>query len=566
MDIKDRNILILGGWGLVGTAVLRKLGEHRPNSIIILSLKEKEALEACQQMEQEFPHIKCIPEWGNIFVREELKDLSRNELMENDVYRGKVLEDTMNAYNQNIAHISFLNKVISRHRPHIIIDTVNTATGLAYQDIYKGYFTLKKMMKDQKEIPAPQKFNTEIEKMLTTQYIPQIIRHIQILHDSMVKNKTGLYLKIGTTGTGGMGLNIPYTHSEEKPSRVLLSKTSLGGAHTMLLFLMGRTPDGPIIKEVKPAAAIAWKSIGYGEIKKHGKPIRLFDCQLNQAVELNQNYSFNQQSAWDDLNENLKSVYIDTGENGIFSQGEFETITSQGQMEFVTPEEIAENAIMEILGDSTGHDILNALNNSVMGPTYRAGYMRHQALDEMDRLQIDNDLESIAFEILGPPRLSKILFEAYLLKKICGDLECIRGKNSKFLADEIEKIILENQKIRTEIISIGIPILLKDGKSLLRGPEVKIPNSGKGDSNPVNSDNINEWAEAGWVDLRQKNMEVWLERIEKILTFVGSLDIHDSSSRQHHGHHYWDSNKPLNIGRIAAWLFMNEDKGLRIKH
>src|SRR3546814_2041559 len=46
-----------------------------------------------------------------------------------------------------------------------------------------------------------------------------------------------------SSGTGGMGLNIPYTHSEEKPSRVLLSKSALAGAHSLLLFLLARTPE-----------------------------------------------------------------------------------------------------------------------------------------------------------------------------------------------------------------------------------------------------------------------------------------------------------------------------------
>ena len=68
---------------------------------------------------------------------------------------------------------------------------------------------------------------------------------------AMVKAGTGAYIKIGTSGTGGMGLNIPYTHSEEKPSRVLLSKSALAGAQTLLLFLMARTPGGPITQEIK---------------------------------------------------------------------------------------------------------------------------------------------------------------------------------------------------------------------------------------------------------------------------------------------------------------------------
>ena len=53
-----------------------------------------------------------------------------------------------------------------------------------------------------------------------------------------------------------MGLNIPYTHSEEKPSRVLLSKSAVAGAHSMLLFLMARTPGAQLTKEIKPAAKI----------------------------------------------------------------------------------------------------------------------------------------------------------------------------------------------------------------------------------------------------------------------------------------------------------------------
>ena len=116
--------------------------------------------------------------------------------------------------------------------------------------------------------------------------MPQLIRHVQVLYQAMLKAETRAYFKIGTSGTGGMGLNIPYTHSEEKPSRVLLSKSALAGAHTLLLFLMARTPDGPIIKEIKPAAAIAWKRIGYGEVLRGGRPVPLYDADPAGAQPL----------------------------------------------------------------------------------------------------------------------------------------------------------------------------------------------------------------------------------------------------------------------------------------
>src|SRR4029453_15197574 len=116
-----------------------------------------------------------------------------------------------------------------------------------------------------------------LETLLVADYVPQLIRHVQVLYQPMLKAGTRAYRQIGPPGTGGMGLNIPYTHSEEKPSRVLLSKSALAGAHTLLLFLMARTPGGPITKEIKPAAAIAWKRIGFGEVLRAGRPVPLHE-------------------------------------------------------------------------------------------------------------------------------------------------------------------------------------------------------------------------------------------------------------------------------------------------
>ncbi|MBL7052752.1 MAG: short-chain dehydrogenase, partial [Candidatus Marinimicrobia bacterium] len=443
-------------------------------------------------------------------------------------------------------------------------DTVNTATALAYQDIYFEYHRLKKYVGGKEEI-SHENLLSEMEKLMDTLYIPQFIRHIQILFDSMIHSATKMYLKIGTTGTGGMGLNIPYTHSEEKPSRVLLSKSALAGAHSMLLFLMGRTPGGPIVKEIKPAAAIAWKGIEYGKIKKHGKTVQLYDCSPENAETLGDTFRFDGEKKWENLNKPLKSVYIDTGENGIFSLGEFEAITTAGQMEFVTPEEIAHNAVMEILGSSTGTDIINALDNSIMGPTYRAGYMRDDAIRKMIELCDKNESDSVAFEILGPPRLSKLLHEAYLIKKVIGTIENLAKISAEKLIEQTEKIVLENQEIRSQAISIGIPILLSDGKRMLRGPNIVSPKNFGTDTIPMTAENIEKWADAGWVDLRKKNIEKWIGRANQILTNLETVSRDDTSSRYHHGHVYWAVEKPIAIGKLAAWIFIHEDKGKREK-
>ena len=92
----------------------------------------------------------------------------------------------------------------------------------------------------------------------------------------MIAAGTRLYLKIGTTGTGGMGLNIPYTHSEDKPSPLLMSKTAVAFAHTGLMFLMARTPGGPIVKELKPGGMVGYADITQRAIVERGQPVYLY--------------------------------------------------------------------------------------------------------------------------------------------------------------------------------------------------------------------------------------------------------------------------------------------------
>lgn len=566
MDIRNRKVLILGGYGMVGMAVIRKLAEENPAELIIGSMLEQEAMAAVEQIRQEAAEVRLTPVWGNIFVRDSLKDLTREEILNHPEHRARLIADVMGPLDKDIVEHSTLRQIIAHHRPHIIIDSVNSATGLAYQDIYHSYYMVNKELAAARDRDAlTEGLLSEVEKLMATLYTPQIIRHIQILYTSMIENKTRIYIKIGTSGTGGMGLNIPYTHSEEKPSRVLLSKSSLAGAHTMLLFLMGRTPDAPITKEIKPAAAIAWKAIGYGTIRKRGQPIEMVDCSPEEAMVLDGTFRFKNGGNWHSLDRQLESVYVDTGENGTFSLGEFECITSIGQMEFVTPEEIATNVILEIKGDNTGSDIINALDNAIMGPTYRAGSMRVQALTRMRSLAAKHGVDSVAFELLGPPRLSKLLHEADLLRQVRGSLRAIAEADTRELTSELEKRVAEHPEVRSNIISIGIPILMSDGRRLLRGPLVEIPSALGRSEAPATAKDINVWAGAGWVDLRPSNVEKWQSRAQAILAETTAIPLDNTSSRFDQDHEYWSVDEPLNVGKLAAWIFVHEDKGLRVK-
>ncbi len=572
MDIKGKSVLILGAWGLVGSAVTRRIIQEKPRNVIVASLKQWEAEEAVETLKKEFPEFGddfSIPWWGNIFVREEFKDMNREEILSNPQYRRILINDILGELTDDVLKNSTLYKLLKKFSPEIVIDCINTATAIAYQDIFTTSLEVLNTIdrvKSSGEDKAKEQMIELTERLLATLYVPQLIRHVQILYRSMQEVRTKIYVKIGTSGTGGMGLNIPYTHSEERPSKVLLSKSAVAGAHTLLLFLMGRTPDAPITKEIKPTAAIAWKRIGYGEIIRRGKPIELVDCPPERAFKLNGSLELKiAENNFEKLNETLHSVFIDTGENGLFSRAEFETLSTPGQMEYVTPEEIAETVIFEIKGGNTGHDIINALDHTTLEPTYRAGFLTETALKRMRELEKQYGVESIAFELLGPPRLSKLLYEAHLIKIAYGSMENAVKQDPKDMSERCAQIIKTNKKLRAQIISIGIPILMPDGQTLIRGHEIKIPPYRGENRIEITQEKINQWAYDGWVDLRVENMEIWKRRFLQIIKEVESIPPSDTSSRFVRTREYWEDFKTINEGKLAGWILDREEHGMRMK-
>ncbi len=565
MVIKGSKVLVLGGWGLVGMAVCKRLIDEGASELIVLSLEKWQAEEAVSDLKK-VTSVNLVPVWGNMFVRASLKDLGRNEILNNPENRALMMDDLLGDLSESILDHSFLHQVLIKYNPQIVVDCVNSATALAYQDIFTSSIEVRKSLDSIKSGNTHEDAISSIERLLVTQYTPQMIRHIQILYSGLKSAKTKVYIKIGTSGTGGMGLNIPYTHSEEKPSRMLLSKSALAGSHTMLLWLMARTPDGPIVKEIKPTAAIAWKKIEYGEIKKRGKSVAMFDCPPEKAIVLDETIEREMdEGPWKPLNENLEKVYIDTGENGIFSFEEFTAITSRGQMEFVTPQEIANNVVYEVLGGNTGSDIINALDNASMGPTYRAGSLRESALAKMERLQKEHQSDSVAFELLGPPRLSKLLYEAYLLKRCRFTIDDVINSDPSYVGEKVSEQIKSDAKLRAEILSIGIPILMADGKRLLRGPEMKIPAYRGNNLLDITPDNIEKWTSEGWLDLRESNFVKWQERFKKIKTEIDAIPLEDTSSEYDRDREYWTQSNEIEPGKIIGWLFLSEEAGERMK-
>jgi len=569
MDIKGKRVLIFGGWGLVGQAIAKQLLEERPAELVVTSLRENEAAEI-QQILENHPlnqGTKIHSVHGDLFVRQELSNLSKADIYGNPEQVELMIHDIYDDLGPDIIKNSKLYQVMDEYKPQILIDCINTATAFAYQNVYQIVAELRAEIHEiRKGKTSDTQLIETVERIISTLYIPQLIRHVQILIESMRQAETLLYLKVGTSGTGGMGFNIPYTHSEDKPSKMLMSKSSLAGAHTMLLWLLGRTPQAPIVKEIKPTAAIAWKKIGFGKVVRRGSHIPLYDSTPGAGTTLGTILSKSPDSTWDRLGEDyLESVYIDAGENGYFSAGEFSVLTGEGQMEFVTPEEIADLTLLEIKGGNTGNDIISSLDASVLAPSYRAGLIRKDAIEKMEALEKETGKDSVAFELLGPPRLTKLLYEIYILKRLKGSIAAVLECNPEELAQAMEKEILSNKELRSTILSVGTPILMSDGQTFLRGPDMSVPNfEGRTvlDINPVN---VDKWTNDGWLDLRVKNVIKWQERLAALENDMEKETQQDYSSYYFRNRRFLGATKRMDIGIIVNWVLEYEDQGYRIK-
>jgi hypothetical protein len=591
--------LLLGGGGMVGQQIISEIvRELDPELIVICALKKEEASKATESFKRDFPDFphdgRLMTAAGDVFVRREWNPsvtsenpIPRARLLKDSEYSKVLYEDSFGDAAEAYNH-SELVRLITAYEPDVIIDSINTATAFSYQDVYAASDLAKREYGKLREAALAGQTGEELmgliesaggalDSVLISQSMPQLVRHVLFINQAMRKVNTRLYLKVGTTGTGGMGLNIPYTHSEVSPSATLMEKTAVAFAHTGLLYLMARTFGGPAIKEFKPAAMIGYSDISYHPVKVKGKVgvrdeyMKLYSSgeeKLSEGGDLRLRPRRGDGDGYGVLGD-LSLALVNTGENGFFTKGEFQAITYMRQMEFITPEEIARQVALEVMGSNTGYDVIAAIDGASMNPTYRAGYLRHFAIEELERLEEENGAPSVALGDLGPPELGKLLWEAYLLHVVYdkektgkNELLAVLEKPASDVACEVYAHVRSNDALRNTIVSVGLPILAPDGESLIRGPYIRYPEKKNEDEAECTKESIDKWARKGWVDLRPANFERWQGWFEKMRRQPGSVREHGSAAFTRESYlSDW-----IKIGAVVGWVFNNEKEfGYRIK-
>jgi hypothetical protein len=568
-----RTVLILGGGGMVGVQVAREVArELSPQRIVIAAVSEAEVKSALDFLRDQLGDgIDLVGEWGNVFVPEELKAVDRVSIVENREHYDKLFDAV---FRREVSYqTSALYKLVAKYQPEIVIDSINTATAISYQNEFELAIETKERIDSFRDrtgdIPREElePLFATVRKLLIAQGIPQIARHILLLDETLKNTNVEIYVKVGTTGTGGMGLNIPYTHSEDKPSLTLLAKSAIGFAHTGLLFLMARTPgdakdeQSAIVKEVKPGAMIGFRRVEKRHIGVRGEGGKAYLVEpreeaLGSQLNLRDGAHYER---FDGRDVPLEVIGADTGENGFFSIGEFQAITFPRQMEYVTPEEVARTVVLEILGASTGRDVLAAIDGAITEPSYRAGVLRDHAIRQMQRLEAQKrgEVPSIAVGHLGPPRLSKLLAEGYLIGQAAGTerIAEIAAIDAAEMQRRVEEYLAANPAVAGTIVRVGTPILRERAGhlTLTRGPRISIPAVVAGHTVvDLNPDRIEQYAVSGWVDLRLSNFERWRKR----LTNAKPGDIERFGSAAFDATRY--PGETFEPGDFVGWLFVNE--------
>jgi hypothetical protein len=546
MHLRGKTVMLLGGSGLVGHAVALRVLAARPRKLVLVALYEDEVRRAAAALAPHRGDAEIVVEWGNVFLPEPVARLDRAAMLADADHRALVLRDLFGDLTDEVIGRSLVCRLLVEHRPDAVVDSINTATAFAYQDIFHSARDLLA------RAASGTLDRAAVEQHALTLTMPQLIRHVQLMIEGLRRAATRTYVKIGTSGTGGMGFNIPYTHSEERPSPTLMTKSAVAGAQSLLLFLVGRTPGAPATVEIKPTATIAWREIAFGPVARKGRPIPLVDCPEPVPVAA----AFRPGAApWHDLGQALEGVFIDTGENGLFSRDEFETVTSLGSMEFITPEDVADYVMMELDGRGTGRDIVAALDAATAGPTYRAGILRAHAIERLRALERESGTRAVAYEMLGPPRLTKMLYEAHVLSQLRASVRALAESRAADLADEAHQLVRRDVTLRRQILSVGLPIVAPDGAGVYRGSTVVVPPD---PAEPLAA------APRGWVDLRHEQVGVWVARAAEMVRLAAARRRLAGSGSDVD----WtaiEPEDPIEPSRFATWVFRFEDLGERIK-
>lgn len=489
----ESRTLVLGAGGLIGSAVLRQLHQRGYTSLFGVSLKDDHSVARIDELMKE--KIKPVMFWKNVLVSKELEKYSNTEIFLDDDNLLTLLKFLKLPPAELITQSS-LFALIREIQPVNIINCINTATILSYN------------------------FNRHAEDKYTyfkNKEFDFLIKHYQILANVLSKKfwwdngesmEIANYVKVGTTGVGGMGLDIPFTHGEESPSLSLLKKISMAGAETMLLLALSNTKHLPKVSEIKPAGAVFEGSIRRARDSRNSAPLRLDDIKTIRPADVSEKTLA---QYYRPPQRTIQDYYVDGGESGHYSIEEFRLITDERFMGMISCDFVAEEVVNDLEGE-TRYNVLTSLHTSLLRANEEMFRIRDNMLVNIEK---DSRSTQLVTGNLGPQRTSKLLLEAQLFRVAALSDPNLLKLSESDIAEKL-KVELFAPEFGRYAQLVGLPAVLPNGEVAIFGhisfPRIDELKEGDKKMSPSDLDTL---CQRGWIDLRVKNTSVWKQWIRR---------------------------------------------------
>ena len=535
-----KTVLVLGV-GQIGKAITKRIIAHKPDRIILHNLTKKESDYCFEYFSKNYKDVEFIPSYGDVFLPFDFNKLTTIEEQIKNKY--DLLNFFYSDLSPEILKESTLYNLVQKWRPYLIIDAINSGTVLGNH--YKPELILSKVSKS-----ANVDVDTSAE-ILLNDFVPKAINFVYSLKLVMEDFKIKKYLKVSTTGLGGMGMNMPYTHGDTPKSSLsfaLMGKISAAGVLHQLLWNLSHTTHYNISLLI-PSTFVGYDFTKFepietdiGLIKKINNPKRL---KINEGDTLTYSKGLS--------DEYLEFPVVRAGENHVYSLYELSALTAVGQMEAITKEEVA-NAAMEDICGKTNRNMLNYMDSGMLTSTFAGKVMVEKIKSEIKLLMQKNNSTSIATGNLGVT-VAKRLYELHIIKQVCKTVDELKNIDVKKLCDLVTENIENNKDLIIEMLSLGLPIVMEDDTMFI-GEYSLFPD--KGCDLTVTKERLEKWIQVGWVDLRAENILFWKETItyvyndaQKVLKdkdFILNRDAFSISN-------------DYDIGEVLAYYYNLQEKG-----